>query len=135
MMEDVEQVSETLSRLTKLGVCIAIDDFGTGYSSLAYLKRFPVRRLKIDQSFVRGLTTDRDDVAIVQAMIRLGHSLRLNVIAEGIETDVKLDILADLGCEEAQGYLICRPIPPGEFATWIEARQQVLTGEPAPAPA
>ena len=122
MMEDTDQASDTLSRLKELGVKIAIDDFGTGYSSLAYLKRFPVQRLKIDQSFVRGLTNDKDDVAIVKAMIGLGRSLRLDVIAEGVETEAELGILADLGCQEAQGYLICRPVPPEELEAWVQAR-------------
>ena len=125
MMEDVEQASETLSHLNDMGVDVAIDDFGTGYSSLAYLKRFPVQRLKIDQSFVRGLTIDTDDAAIVQAVIRLGHSLRLKVTAEGVETDKQLAILRDLGCDEAQGYLFCMPVPPDELTVWIEAQDQV----------
>ena len=135
MMEDFEQASETLSHLSKLGVKIAIDDFGTGYSSLAYLKRFPVQRLKIDQSFVRGLTTDNDDTAIVRAVIGLGHSLRLNVIAEGVETDVELDILAGLGCQEAQGYLFCRPVAAEDFKAWIAARHEALAVEADTVPA
>jgi diguanylate cyclase (GGDEF)-like protein/PAS domain S-box-containing protein len=135
MMEDVEQARETLSRLKELGVSIAIDDFGTGYSSLAYLKRFPVQRLKIDQSFVRGLTTDADDAAIVKAVIQLGHNLRLTVIAEGVEADEQLAVLRDLGCDEAQGYLFCRPVPPDEFTAWVEARHQLRPLEPTTAPA
>lgn len=135
MMEDVERASETLSRLSDLGVKIAIDDFGTGYSSLAYLKRFPVQRLKIDQSFVRELSTDSGDEAIVQAMIWLGHSLQLNVIAEGVETDIELDILADLGCQEAQGYLFCKPVPADEFASWIMDRHEATTVESVAVPA
>ena len=135
MMEDVERANETLTRLKDLGVSIAIDDFGTGYSSLAYLKRFPVQRLKIDQSFVRGLTTDTDDAAIVEAVIQLGHNLRLTVIAEGVETDEQLAALHDLGCDEAQGYLFCRPVPPDEFTAWAEARHKLQTLEPTTAPA
>ena len=135
MMDDVERASATLARLKELGVSIAIDDFGTGYSSLAYLKRFPVHRLKVDQSFVRGLTTDRDDAAIVKAVIQLGHSLRLKVIAEGVETDEQLAALRDLGCDEAQGYLFCRPVPPYEFTAWVEAHHQPRTLEPTTVPA
>jgi len=135
MMDDVERASATLARLKELGVSIAIDDFGTGYSSLAYLKRFPVHRLKVDQSFVRGLTTDRDDAAIVKAVIQLGHSLRLKVIAEGVETDEQLAALRDLGCDEAQGYLFCRPVPPDEFTAWVEAHHQPRTLEPTTVPA
>ena len=134
MMDDVERASATLARLKELGVNIAIDDFGTGYSSLAYLKRFPVHRLKVDQSFVRGLTTDRDDAAIVKAVIQLGHSLRLKVIAEGVETDEQLAALHDLGCDEAQGYLFCRPVPPDEFTAWAEAHHQPRTLEPTTVP-
>jgi len=135
MMDDVERASATLARLKELGVSIAIDDFGTGYSSLAYLKRFPVHRLKVDQSFVRGLTTDRDDAAIVKAVIQLGHSLRLKVIAEGVETDEQLAALHDLGCDEAQGYLFCRPVPADEFTAWVKARHQLRALEPTTVPA
>lgn len=135
MMEDIGQASETLSCLTKLGICIAIDDFGTGYSSLEYLKRFPVQRLKVDQSFVRGLTTDRDDAAIVEAVIRLGHGMRLNVIAEGVETDEQLAALSELGCDDAQGYLFCRPMPPDEITAWVQAQHKAATVKPNTVPA
>lgn len=134
MMEDVEQASATLSRLTKLGVSISIDDFGTGYSSLSYLKRFPVHQLKVDQSFVRGLTTDTDDAAITEAVIRLGHGLRLDVIAEGVETGEQLEILADFGCEKAQGYLFCKPLPPDALVAWVLAWQKAKASEPDSVP-
>ena len=114
----------------------ACSPYGTPMTGLfTYLKRFPVHRLKVDQSFVRGLTTDRDDAATVKAVIQLGHSLRLTVIAEGVEADEQLAALRDLGCDEAQGYLFCRPVPPDEFTAWVKARHQLRTLEPTTVPA
>ena len=110
LMADPDRAHATLQRLHKLGVHIAIDDFGTGYSSLAYLKRFPAQTLKIDRSFVSGLPLDRDDAAITQAVIALSHSLGLQVVAEGVETQAQLDFLQGLGCDEVQGYLTGRPM-------------------------
>lgn len=110
IMQDVQQAVETMHRLEKLGVHLAIDDFGTGYSSLSALKRFPVGRLKIDQSFVQDLPGDTDDAAIAQAIISLAHSLQLRVIAEGVETRDQLDFLHEAGCNEIQGYYLSRPI-------------------------
>ena len=110
LMADPQRANRTLLGLHELGVRIAIDDFGTGYSSLAYLKRFPAQTLKIDRSFVSGLPDDRDDAAITQAVIAMAHSLGLEVVAEGVETQAQLDHLRGLGCDEAQGYLIGRPM-------------------------
>jgi CheY-like chemotaxis protein len=98
--------------LASLGVSLSIDDFGTGYSSLACLKRFPLDELKIDKSFVEGLGTDDDDTAIVAAVVAMAHALQLCVVAEGVETDLQLERLRTLGCEQAQGYLLGRPGPP-----------------------
>ncbi|MBU3758611.1 MAG: EAL domain-containing protein, partial [Candidatus Omnitrophica bacterium] len=97
--------------LHHLGIQISIDDFGTGYSSLTYLKKFPVHALKIDQSFIREITTDPDDAAITAAVIAMGHSLKLNVIAEGVETNEQLQMLKNLKCDRMQGYLFSRPVP------------------------
>jgi diguanylate cyclase (GGDEF)-like protein/PAS domain S-box-containing protein len=111
MMETAEGTSVILRRLKELGVKLAIDDFGTGYSSLGYLKRFPVDMLKIDRTFVAGLGRDPEDSAIVHAVIRLAHTLGLEVTAEGIETADQADNLRATGCELGQGYLFARPLP------------------------
>jgi diguanylate cyclase (GGDEF)-like protein len=118
-MHDVGRTVATLRALHRLGVKLSIDDFGTGYSSLSYLKRFPVDRLKVDQSFVRNIATDDDDAAIVQAIVALAHSLDLAVIAEGVETEEQRGLLAALGCEQIQGYLISRPLPAVELTSFL----------------
>ncbi|MCG8694645.1 MAG: EAL domain-containing protein [Minwuiales bacterium] len=108
-----------LNGLKEVGVSLAIDDFGTGFSSLNRLKEFPVDRLKIDQSFVRDITTDLDDAAINSAVIRIGHSLSIKVIAEGVETLEQLEFLAEQGCDEMQGYYFSRPVPPKDFEEFV----------------
>jgi diguanylate cyclase (GGDEF)-like protein/PAS domain S-box-containing protein len=110
IMQDVQQAVETMHRLELLDVHLAIDDFGTGYSSLSSLKRFPVGRLKIDRSFVQDLPEDADDGAIAKAIISLGHTLQLKVIAEGVETREQLEFLRNAGCDEIQGYYLSKPI-------------------------
>jgi len=100
---------------------LAVDDFGTGYSSLSYLRKFPIDALKIDQSFVREITTEPDEATIVTAIISMGRSLKLRVVAEGVETAEELAFLRANRCDEAQGYYFSRPIPPGQFAALLEA--------------
>jgi len=112
LMRDTKRTNATLASIKSLGVRIAIDDFGTGYSSLAYLRRFPIDSLKIDQTFVRAITQDRDDASIAAGIIGLGHKLRLNIIAEGVETEEQLAFLYKEGCDAIQGYLCGRPQPP-----------------------
>ncbi len=114
-MHSVDEVIVTLEELKALGVQLTVDDFGIGYSSLNYLKRFPVHRLKIDRSFVQDIGTDADDTAIAQAIIALGHSLQLRVLAEGLESSAQLAFLRSAGCDEAQGHYLSKPVPAKEF--------------------
>jgi EAL domain-containing protein (putative c-di-GMP-specific phosphodiesterase class I) len=115
LMDDPESAAETMQHLGGIGVRLAIDDFGTGYSSLAYLKRFPVGRLKIDRSFVNDLSTDPNDAAIVSAVVAMAGSLNMEVIAEGVETREQLRYLEAHGCSVVQGYLFSQPKPASEF--------------------
>ncbi|MEC4687986.1 MAG: EAL domain-containing protein [Nitrospirota bacterium] len=121
IMQDADEAIRLLSQLQAIGVQIAIDDFGTGYSSLNHLKRYPIHKLKIDQSFVRDVTHDPHDRAIVTAIIALAHSLNLKAIAEGVETEEQLAYLRSLKCDEAQGYFLGRPMP-AQNATKLLAR-------------
>jgi EAL domain-containing protein (putative c-di-GMP-specific phosphodiesterase class I) len=111
LVEDAAAAAETLAALKRLGLRLSIDDFGTGYSSLAYLKRFPIDKLKIDQGFVRGLPDDPADVEIANAIISLADSLHIDLLAEGIETEAKASFLLSRGCRCGQGYLFGRPMP------------------------
>jgi diguanylate cyclase (GGDEF)-like protein len=120
VMQDSEQVIKTLMQLDQLGVKLAIDDFGTGYSSLSYLKKFPVDKLKIDQSFVRDVPHDPGAAAIVEAVIKLGHSFNLKVIAEGVETREQIEFLEAMGCDEVQGYYFSKARPVDELVLWLE---------------
>jgi EAL domain-containing protein (putative c-di-GMP-specific phosphodiesterase class I) len=121
VMADTESIRDIFDQIRQLGVSVAIDDFGTGYSSLAYLRRFHVNKLKVDRSFVRDIPHDEESCAIAEAIIRMAHSLRLGVIAEGVETIEQLDFLSRIGCEEIQGYLLSRPVSPAEVEIQIEA--------------
>ena len=115
LLDDVEGIIVKMESLKKCGIRFSLDDFGTGYSSLSYLKRLPLSQLKIDQSFVRDVTSDANDAAIARTIISLGRSLGLEVIAEGVETEGQRNFLADLGCHAYQGYLFGRPAPANEF--------------------
>ncbi|TFW09292.1 EAL domain-containing protein [Oxalobacteraceae bacterium OM1] len=127
MMSDVEQAVRILGELKAMGLHLSIDDFGTGYSSLSYLKRFPIDLLKIDQSFVRDITVDPDDASIVTSVISLAHSLRLAVIAEGVETEAQLAYLRTHGCDLGQGYFFSRPIPADDCTHLLRASVPLLS--------
>lgn len=120
LLQDVDVVMETLRELKKLGTKLSIDDFGTGYSSLSYLKKLAIDKLKIDQSFVADLSKDADDNAIVNTIIQLGHSLKLTVIAEGVETSTQLALLKKYGCDEMQGYYFSEPIPANQVCELLD---------------
>jgi EAL domain-containing protein (putative c-di-GMP-specific phosphodiesterase class I) len=119
LMQDSKSTSAVLQSLKDIGVQLALDDFGTGYSSLSYMKRFPIDTLKIDQSFVRDLTTDADDASIVSAVIGMGKSLHMRVVAEGVETREQLAFLQEQNCPEGQGYYFSEPIVAKEFTEML----------------
>ena len=120
LMEDNVLSATVLAAFSKMGLRVAIDDFGTGHSSLSYLKRFSVDTLKIDRSFVRDTPDDPEDCAIATAIVALAHSLKLKVVAEGVETKDQLAFLRGLGCDEMQGYLLSRPLPPAQLVAWLQ---------------
>jgi EAL domain-containing protein (putative c-di-GMP-specific phosphodiesterase class I) len=122
VMLSLDKAMATLSELRAMGVQVSLDDFGTGYSSLSYLKRFPVTRLKIDQTFVRDLATDVDDAAIVRAIIVVAEELSLDVTAEGVETAQQVAFLTAHNCGEAQGFYFARPGPANEIVSLLERR-------------
>lgn len=121
LMHDVESAIRTMRELKELGVILALDDFGTGYSSLSYLKRFPIDTLKIDQSFVREITTDQSSLAIVEAIIAMATRLGLNIVAEGVETNEQCELLRARGCNQMQGYFFSKPLPPDHVTELLQA--------------
>ncbi|GJI93364.1 phosphodiesterase [Duganella caerulea] len=123
IMDDPVRAQHTLERLSAMGFDLSIDDFGTGYSSLAYLKRLPVNELKIDKSFVLNMENDIGDTKIVRSTIDLGHNMGLRVVAEGIESEAVWRLLAELGCDQGQGYFMSRPIPGDQLIAWLEKWQ------------
>jgi EAL domain-containing protein (putative c-di-GMP-specific phosphodiesterase class I) len=129
LMRDAQRAASVLEGLRALGVRVSIDDFGTGYSSLAWLKRLPVHEIKIDRSFVMDLDEDASDAAIVESTVRLGQTLGLTVVAEGVETEAALDRLRGFGCDGAQGYLISRPIPAAALTEWLGERARLQAAD------
>ena len=125
VMQNAETTVELLRELKRMGLKLAVDDFGTGYSSLSYLKRFPIDTLKIDQSFVRDVTTDPDDASLVKAIIAMGHALQLNVIAEGVETPEQLAFLRQHGCDGMQGYFFSRPLPVADITALLQSGKRM----------
>jgi EAL domain-containing protein (putative c-di-GMP-specific phosphodiesterase class I) len=119
IMAEPARALEILTRISQMGVRLSIDDFGTGYSSLAYLKKLPVTTVKVDKSFVLHMIKDQNDAQIVRSTIELAHNLGLKVIAEGVENREIWDRLLELGCDEAQGYYLSRPLPAAEITEWF----------------
>ena len=128
LMEDTEANRAMLSNFARIGVRLAIDDFGTGHSSLSYLRRFKVDTLKIDRSFVGEIPHDAEDCAIATAIIALGRSMQIKLVAEGVETQAQADFLRGLGCEEMQGYLVARPMPMPQLREWFKQYEEARVG-------
>ena len=124
LMHNADDVLRTLDEIKALGVSLAIDDFGTGFSSLSYLRRFPIDRLKIDQSFVRDISSTPVNESIARAIVALARSLSLDIIAEGIETQAEKAVLEFMGCLEGQGYLFARPLPSEDFVAWFDSNHK-----------
>ncbi|TBL81188.1 EAL domain-containing protein [Paenibacillus thalictri] len=124
-MQNVPHIIDSMNKLRELGVRISIDDFGTGYSSLSYLKRFRVHTLKIDQSFIRDVTSDEDNAAIVTALIAMSHRLKIKSLAEGVETQEQLAFLIGQGCDEIQGYVFSKPVPAKDFERLLQENKQL----------
>jgi EAL domain-containing protein (putative c-di-GMP-specific phosphodiesterase class I) len=120
-MPDLARAGRMLSRLGAIGIGLAVDDFGSGFTSLDYLHRLPVQKLKIDKSFVDGIDSDPHDAAVAGAIVRIGQSFSLRVVAEGVETAAQVECLRELGCDDAQGYYAAPPLPAADFEAW--ARQ------------
>jgi len=129
LMDRASDVEGMLRELAAMGVSISLDDFGTGFSSLAYLKRFPVRTVKIDRGFVDGLGRDTDSEAIIAAIVAMSHALGKEVVAEGAETDEQIAVLHRLGCDAVQGYRISRPLPAADFSAFVKAREEIDVGK------
>ncbi|MBI1964923.1 MAG: EAL domain-containing protein, partial [Betaproteobacteria bacterium] len=121
LMKDVEASIRKLSLLRGLGIHVAMDDFGTGYSSLSYIARLPINSVKIDRSFINGMANSAQDMAIVTTIIALAHSLNLRAVAEGVETGEQAQLLKLLKCDEAQGYLFSKPLPPDQVEPLLRA--------------
>jgi diguanylate cyclase len=131
LMSDPEESAEILQRLSRMGIIVSVDDFGTGYSSISYLRRFPLDKLKIDRSFITNIMTSADDAAIVQAIISLAHSLRLTVVAEGVESAEQVAFLQKQGCDQYQGHYFSRPLDSAAFAEMLRASGEAESAEAA----
>ncbi|HWX30620.1 MAG TPA: EAL domain-containing protein [Steroidobacteraceae bacterium] len=129
VMSDPEQSIAILEQLSAMGVLVSVDDFGTGYSSMSYLRRFPIDKLKIDRVFINEIVSRPEDASIVRAIVSLAHSLRLKVVAEGVETPAQLDFLKTTGCDEYQGYHFSRPLPAAEFERLIRSHSDLDLSE------
>jgi EAL domain-containing protein (putative c-di-GMP-specific phosphodiesterase class I) len=125
-MENVQKAIESLARLNAHGISIAIDDFGTGYSSLSYLKTLPINSLKIDRGFIQDICTDENDQKIVQTLISMAHSMKLKVVAEGVENQAQLDLLGEYAVDEIQGYLLGKPVDAEELEQMLRNPQRQL---------
>jgi diguanylate cyclase (GGDEF)-like protein len=123
VMTDPEESIDILEKLSKMGVLVSVDDFGTGYSSMSYLRRFPIDKLKIDRSFISDVMSRPDDASIVRAIVSLAHSLRLKVVAEGVESPAQLEFLRAIGCDQYQGFHFSRALPPSQFETLVRSKQ------------
>lgn len=133
LMENASSPEHAIAELSRLGVTFSIDDFGTGYSNLGYLRRFPIHRLKIDQSFVRNVASEQGDAAIVRTILSLARNLHLKVLAEGVETLAQLDFLRTEGCDEIQGYLIGKPLPAAQFEPVLASNRPLIALTTVPA--
>jgi len=124
VMNDPEESIAILEKLSKMGVLVSVDDFGTGYSSMSYLRRFPIDKLKIDRGFISEVMSRPEDASIVRAIISLAHSLKLKVVAEGVESIDQLEFLRTLGCDQYQGYYYSPALPAAKFEELVRARRQ-----------
>jgi EAL domain-containing protein (putative c-di-GMP-specific phosphodiesterase class I) len=129
VVEDIDRHLPILRHLFDLGVRLAVDDFGTGYSSLSYLRRLPVHEVKVDRSFVQGMATDPGDLAIVRAVVDISRHFGLTVVAEGVESELTLELLDEIGCDIGQGFLFSRPLPYERLEAWLGAQTDA---EPTP---
>lgn len=133
IMHEPDRVISVLRQLSEMGVQISVDDFGTGYSSLNYLKRFPINKVKIDQSFVREITSDPDDAAVAKTIVSIAHDMHMKVIAEGTETEGQINALRSYGCDEVQGYYFSRPLPPDDVAAMLRDGRRLAVRTPSDA--
>jgi len=127
-LQDAEAGRRSLLTLKEFGFALAVDDFGTGYSSLSYLKRFPLDTLKIDRSFVKDIGVDPEDAAVCRAIIALGHTLGLGIVAEGVSSEAQLEFLRAEGCDAIQGWLMSAAVPAGEFAELVRKPRGTAAG-------